>query len=68
MATCLILMFGRLGAVSGSNFVGLLLNTNCELIFYVYGALILSKLELCSLIDIHFFPWILFKIAHDLLT
>lgn len=44
MATCLILMFGRLGAVSGSNFVGILLDTNCELIFYLYGALILSKL------------------------
>lgn len=46
MATCLILMFGRLGAVSGSNFVGFLLNTNCELIFYFYGALILSKFKL----------------------
>lgn len=43
MATCLILMFGRLGAVGGSNFVGLLLDTNCELIFYLYGVLILCK-------------------------
>ena len=44
MATCLILMFGRLGAVGGSNFVGLLLDGYCELIFYLYGALIISKL------------------------
>lgn len=36
-------MFGRLGAVGGSNFVGLLLDTNCELIFYLYGVLILCK-------------------------
>lgn len=43
MATCLILMFGRLGAVGGSNFVGLLLDINCELIFYLYGAMILSE-------------------------
>lgn len=39
-------MFGRLGAVGGSNFVGLLLNINCELIFYFYGILILSE---CSM-------------------
>lgn len=44
MATCLILMFGRIGAVGGSNFVGLLLDVNCDLIFYLYSALILSKL------------------------
>lgn len=43
MATCLILMFGRLGAVGGSNFVGILLDGHCELIFYLYGALIISK-------------------------
>lgn len=43
MATCIILNFGRAGAVAGSNFVGILLENNCELIFYVYSALILSK-------------------------
>lgn len=43
MATCLILMFGRLGAVGGSNLVGLLLYGQCEIIFYLYGALIFSK-------------------------
>lgn len=43
MATCMILMFGRLGAVAGSNFVGILLDGHCELIFYLYGILILSK-------------------------
>lgn len=56
MATCLILMFGRLGAVGGSNFVGLLLNINCELIFYFYGILILSEYSmfLCDIISIPF--------------
>lgn len=44
MATCLILMFGRLGAVGGSNLVGLLLYGHCEIIFYLYGAIIFSKL------------------------
>ncbi|XP_055305410.1 synaptic vesicle glycoprotein 2A-like [Sitodiplosis mosellana] len=47
MATCLILMFGRLGAVGGSNFVGILLNGHCELIFYLYGILILSCSFVC---------------------
>lgn len=51
MATCLILMFGRLGAVGGSNFVGLLLDGHCELIFYLYAALIL-----CKLLTEHFEP------------
>lgn len=42
MATCMILMLGRLGAVAGSNFIGIMLNGHCELIFYLYGILILS--------------------------
>lgn len=43
MATCLILMLGRFGAVGGSNFVSSLLHRNCELMFYVYSGLILSE-------------------------
>lgn len=43
MATCLILMFGRIGGVGGSNFVGLLLDDYCDLIFYLYSGLILSE-------------------------
>lgn len=45
MATCLILMFGRVGGVGGSNFVGLLLKEDCELIFYLYSGMILSKFQ-----------------------
>lgn len=45
MATCLILMFGRVGGVGGSNFVALLLNVDCELIFYLYSGMILSKFQ-----------------------
>ncbi|XP_031628421.1 synaptic vesicle glycoprotein 2C [Contarinia nasturtii] len=51
MATCLILMFGRLGAVGGSNFVGFLLNGHCELIFYLYGLLILSCSFVCFFLN-----------------
>lgn len=46
MATCLILMFGRIGGVGGSNFVGLLLDVNCDLIFFLYSGLILSELHI----------------------
>lgn len=43
MATCLILMLGRVGAVGGSNFVSSLLHVNCELMFYLYSGLIFSE-------------------------
>lgn len=33
MALCFIMMFGRIGAVVGSNFVGAVLEGNCDLIF-----------------------------------
>lgn len=46
MATCLILMFGRIGGVGGSNFVGLLLDVNCDLIFFLYSGLILSEFNI----------------------
>lgn len=46
MATCLILMFGRLGGVGGSNFVGLLLDVNCDLMFFLYSGLILSEFQI----------------------
>ncbi|CAD7090045.1 unnamed protein product [Hermetia illucens] len=39
MAMCLIMMVGRLGVVAGSNSVGIILNTNCEAIFYGLGSL-----------------------------
>lgn len=53
--------FERLGAVGGSNFVGILLNGHCELIFYLYGILILSKFTLNQLWTKHKFQ---FKFLH----
>lgn len=43
MALCLILMTGRLGAMVGSNVVGVLLTYNCELIFIVMGGLLIGE-------------------------
>lgn len=42
MATCFIFMFGRVGGLSGGNLVGALIETNCSVIFYVYGGLSLG--------------------------
>lgn len=46
MALCLILMNGRLGAMAGSNLIGFLLTYNCDLIFILFGGLLL----VCALI------------------
>ncbi|XP_065086083.1 synaptic vesicle glycoprotein 2C [Ochlerotatus camptorhynchus] len=46
MALCLILMTGRLGAMIGSNVVGLLLTYNCNMIFILFGGLLI----VCALI------------------
>ncbi|XP_058465632.1 synaptic vesicle glycoprotein 2B-like isoform X2 [Malaya genurostris] len=37
MAVCISLMFGRLGSVVGANIVGVLLDTHCELSFWISG-------------------------------
>uniref|UniRef100_A0A182YJP5 Major facilitator superfamily (MFS) profile domain-containing protein n=2 Tax=Anopheles stephensi TaxID=30069 RepID=A0A182YJP5_ANOST len=37
MAVCISLMFGRLGSVVGANIVGLLLDSQCELTFWISG-------------------------------
>lgn len=42
-ATSIILMGGRLGAVLGSNLVGLLLEGNCQMIFYTFSVVLISK-------------------------
>ncbi|XP_055912605.1 putative transporter svop-1 [Eupeodes corollae] len=47
MAMCLIMMVGRLGAVVGSNFVGLAIFSNCNMLFYVYVGVI-AIIALCS--------------------
>lgn len=43
MATCFIFMFGRFGSLVGGNLVGLLLENSCDLIFYIFTALVASK-------------------------
>lgn len=41
MSLCIVLMIGRLGAVAGSNFVSLMILTNCELMFGIFGGTLL---------------------------
>uniref|UniRef100_A0A182RL79 Major facilitator superfamily (MFS) profile domain-containing protein n=1 Tax=Anopheles funestus TaxID=62324 RepID=A0A182RL79_ANOFN len=42
MAVCISLMFGRLGSIVGSNLVGFLLDTRCELTFWISGLLLVA--------------------------
>uniref|UniRef100_A0A182WUB9 Major facilitator superfamily (MFS) profile domain-containing protein n=1 Tax=Anopheles quadriannulatus TaxID=34691 RepID=A0A182WUB9_ANOQN len=42
MAVCISLMFGRLGSIVGSNLVGFLLDTHCELTFWISGLLLVG--------------------------
>lgn len=46
MATSFILMFGRIGGFAGSSLIGLLLVNMCSFIFYLYGAMLISKFDL----------------------
>lgn len=41
MSLCVVLMIGRIGAVAGSNFVSFLLVRQCELMFGLFGGLLL---------------------------
>lgn len=43
MAVCISLMFGRLGAVVGSNTAALLLDNHCEVAFYLSGTSVIGK-------------------------
>lgn len=45
MATAFILMCGRIGSVTGSSMIGILLNINCDLIFYLGGGMVICKLH-----------------------
>ncbi|GBP21583.1 Synaptic vesicle glycoprotein 2A [Eumeta japonica] len=47
MAVCLALMMGRVGSVLGSNVIGLLLETECALSFYLFGGLLIVCSLLC---------------------
>lgn len=42
MALCLVMMFGRLGAVTGGNIVGALLFNHCNSIFYISASALLG--------------------------
>ncbi|XP_055587481.1 synaptic vesicle glycoprotein 2B-like [Uranotaenia lowii] len=42
MAVCISLMFGRLGSVAGANMVGFLLDTQCEVTFWISGVSLLG--------------------------
>lgn len=42
MALCLVMMFGRIGAVLGSNFVGAMLGSECDTIFVTNSSLLLG--------------------------
>ncbi|XP_058813431.1 synaptic vesicle glycoprotein 2B-like [Topomyia yanbarensis] len=42
MAVCISLMFGRLGSVVGANLVGVLLDTHCDLTFWISGISLIS--------------------------
>lgn len=46
MATAFILMNARIGGFAGSSMIGLLLANMCSVIFYMYGALLISKFNL----------------------
>lgn len=43
MATSFIMVFGRIGSVSGSSIIGFLVGNHCTLIFYLYGGILISK-------------------------
>lgn len=43
MATSFIMLFGRIGSMAGSNFIGFMLLNYCTLIFYLYGGFLISK-------------------------
>jgi MFS transporter, VNT family, synaptic vesicle glycoprotein 2 len=39
MAVCMSMLFGRLGSVASSNFIGFMIDKNCELTYYLYAGL-----------------------------
>lgn len=43
MAVCVSLMMGRVGSVTGTNFVGLLLDDYCEVVFCSTGLILISR-------------------------
>lgn len=43
MSLCIVLMIGRIGAVAGSNFVSFTIVKHCELMFGMFGGLLLTS-------------------------
>lgn len=43
MSLCIVLMIGRFGAVAGSNFVSFMIVSQCELMFGLFGGLLLTS-------------------------
>lgn len=43
MSLCTVLMIGRIGAVAGSNFVSLMILTQCEFMFGLFAGLLLTS-------------------------
>lgn len=60
MATAFIMMFGRIGGVSGSSIIGLLLEHHCPSIFYLFGGTLISK---CYAFDLNRHKIEIFKSA-----
>lgn len=47
MAVCLSMMVGRVGSMVGSNLIGVFLQTNCGLSFYLFGGIIIVNSLFC---------------------
>ncbi|XP_053605265.1 synaptic vesicle glycoprotein 2C-like isoform X2 [Plodia interpunctella] len=47
MAVCLCMMLGRVGSMVGSNLIGIFLQTNCGLSFYIFGGLLIVNAAFC---------------------
>lgn len=48
MAMCILLLFGRLGGIAGANLTALLLENQCETVFYLFGSSIMGRQCLSS--------------------
>lgn len=50
MSLCIVLMIGRIGAVAGSNFVSLMLVAHCQLMFAMFGAILVASAVISMLL------------------
>lgn len=46
MAMSILLLFGRLGGIAGANVTALLLENQCETVFYLFGSSIMGRKSL----------------------